>query len=55
MMEKKEEEKLKENINKMLNSSDVVSVDFVAIEKMKNDIKKVRGFSEYEVWDFINN
>lgn len=53
-MEKDGAEKLKKDINKMLNSSNVVEVDFVAIEKMKDDIKKLKNLNEYQVWDYIN-
>lgn len=54
-MERKEEESLKENINKMLNSPDIVEVNFVAIEKMKDEIKKIKNCSDYEAWDFVNS
>jgi len=55
-MEKKgEAEKLREKINKMLNSSDVMHIDFIAIDKMKKEIKTIKKFDEYQVWDWIND
>lgn len=51
----KDVKKLREKINKMLNSSDVMHIDFVAIDKMKNEIKTIKKFDEYQVWDYIND
>lgn len=39
----------------MLNSSDVMHIDFIAIDKMKNEIKVIKKMDEYQVWDFINS
>ena len=39
----------------MLNSSDVMYIDFMAIDKMKNEIKIIKKFDEYQVWDWIND
>jgi len=51
----KDAKKLKEKINKMLNSPDVMHIDFIAIDKMKNEIKSIKKINEYQVWDFINS
>jgi predicted aldo/keto reductase-like oxidoreductase len=50
----KDAKKLREKINKMLNSLDVMHIDFVAIDKAKNEIKTIKNFDEYQVWDYIN-
>ena len=55
-MEKKDgAEKLREKINRMLNSSDVMHIDFIAIDKMKKEIKAMKKIDEYQVWDWIND
>ena len=55
-MEKKDgAEKLREKINKMLNDPEVMRIDFLAIEKMKKEIKTMKKFDEYQVWDWIND
>jgi hypothetical protein len=51
----KDAKKLREKINQMLNSPDIMHIDFIAIEKIKNEIKVIKGFDEYQAWDYIND
>ena len=48
-------DRMKKKINMMMCKEDIKDVDFASIEKMKDDIKRKRHFTEFEVWDFINN